>query len=463
MESRESVCRACRFNQRSNTVFQNPKVKKLYVDDYLSTQELERAFVSSRLMDYHDVESIKDLQYEGMDLGYGALSSYVSATRINEPLIDDTFREYFDRLLKVELSLVLAFKRVIESHQVKQVVVYNGRLHDVRPILLSAQKEHIALRVLEADRASEHKTLVSEFPGVMPQNIEHRTYLIRKMWEESTDNEQDRLEFAKSFYHKRRNNILIQDSVVYTSDQEQGLLPESWDVNRRNVVIFNSSEDEFTALGRDWDNLSLFESQLKGVAFIAEVLSQDPQVQLYVRVHPNLKGNPYNYHQRLYDLEKKYSQLCIIRPESPVSTYALIDAMNLGISFGSSAGIEAVASNKPVILLAGCYYYHLESCYVPKGLAELKEWLLQEKLAAKPILGALMYGYYMSCPDVYLKSFKYEVTKQKIGFLTYWNTPHMAFRGSSWMYKALLFAYNKRMSFKNRGLVSIVPAKELGG
>ena len=459
MEGDEAVCRACRFNYRSNVVFNDPRVKVLFVDDFLSTRALEQAFVTSRLMDYHDVESIKDLEYEGMALGFGAFSSYVSYTRINQPVIDDEFREYFDQLLKVELSVIMALKSIQEQYNVDRMVIYNGRLHDVRPALLFAQQQSLPLRVLESIRVSVDQTYACEIPGLLPQDIAYKSDLIQKVWQNAPMDPEKRNDIARSFYLKRRNNILTQDRVVYTKAQKRGLLPENWDLNHRNVVIFNSSEDEFTSLGRDWDSLSLFGSQLKGVEHICSFLMQEPQTRVYVRVHPNLKGNQYHYHLGLYELEKEYSNLTVIPPDSSVSTYAMMDAMDLGVSFGGSAGIESSFIQKPVILLEGSYYYHLNACYTPQTEEDLYALLLKP-LEPKPELGAMMYGFYMSYPEGYSHPFKYEVKPQKTWGISSWKTPHLLHWGSQTLYKTLYFGYQKYLSQKNKGLKSIVPIKE---
>jgi ABC-type cobalt transport system substrate-binding protein len=248
--------------------------------------------------------------------------------------------------------------------------------------------------------------------------------------------------------------------VVYTAEQKKGLLPENWDAQKRNIVVFNSSEDEFTSLGRDWDKLSLFESQLEGVAFICKAVSQDKNCHVYVRIHPNLKGNPYRYHMGLYELQKQHNNLTVIGPESPVSTYSLMDATNLGISFGSSAGIEASASKKPVILLAGCYYYHLNATYNPQSKAELESLLLDAQLMSKPELGAQIFGYYMSYPEAYTWPFKYEVKRIKRFGLSLWDTPHLAFWGSKRAYKTLFFGYQKWRQYQEKALKSQVPQIE---
>jgi hypothetical protein len=88
-----------------------------------------------------------------------------------------------------------------------------------------------------------------------------------------------------------------------------------------------------------------------------------------------------------------YPNITVIPASSPISTYKLIDHCEKVIVFGSTAGIEANYWGKPVILLGGSLYHHLNVAYYPKNFIEL-DALLFAKLDPKPRLGALKFGFY---------------------------------------------------------------------
>ena len=50
--------------------------------------------------EYYTVKDIKSLSYKGAKVGMGCLSAFISHSRNNNPLIDDEFRAYFDKVLK---------------------------------------------------------------------------------------------------------------------------------------------------------------------------------------------------------------------------------------------------------------------------------------------------------------------------------------------------------------------------
>ena len=134
-----------------------------------------------------------------------------------------------------------------------------------------------------------------------------------------------------------------------------------------------------------------------------------------------------------------------------------MDEMDLGVSFGSSAGIEAAHMKKPVVLLAGCYYYHLDATYNPTDRESDISLLLNNKIQAKTTNGSTLFGFYMSYPEGYTKPFKYEVKRQEFLGIKFWETPHMRFLFSKTLYKIMstllsrvtfLFKQNQRIPTK---------------
>ena len=71
--------------------------------------------------------------------------------------------------------MVLALKKIFSEHIIKEFVVFNGRLHDVRPALLMGQGQSFPIRVLEAVVKNENERLSVSFPGVLPQDIAYST------------------------------------------------------------------------------------------------------------------------------------------------------------------------------------------------------------------------------------------------------------------------------------------------
>jgi hypothetical protein len=436
-------CQICRFNQRSAFQSDFKKVKQLYIDDYCTKEEVEREFLTFGMGDYQSLDDIRGLVYKGINIGYGALSTYISSTRNRDALIDDDFRNYFNGLLKTQVFIKIAIDRIIEEVKPEAISIFNGRIHDTRPVFQTAVQKGIRLRGVETVVKGEFDYQRRIFENALPHDIGFQTQSIEKAWEESGFSLEEKRNIGKRFFENRRNNILARDRKVYTLDQKKGVLPENWDDSKRNIVIFNSSEDEFAAIGKEWDELALFKDQEIGIQFILSQI-KDPTIHFYLRIHPNLKEVEYGYHKRLYDLDKQFSNVTIIGANSSVSTYTLMDHAEKVVVFGSSTGVEAAYSQKPVVLLGGSFYYHLDVAYTPKSKQEAIN-LIQSELKPKGDLGAIKFGFYLMHIDSYSKPIAYNAKPLKIGGRKLGYTfPHLKFLGSSLLHKFALLAIRSK-------------------
>ena len=123
--------------------------------------------------------------------------------------------------------------------------------------------------------------------------------------------------------------------------------------------------------------------------------------QLWLRMHPHLKGIDNESVASLYRLANEHFR--IIPPDSDISTYAMIDAADKIVTFGSTVGIEATYWGKVSIMLGVCVYDSFGSVYRAKSHAQAIE-LIRSELSQMPREGALKYGYYL---DSFGEPFRY--------------------------------------------------------
>jgi hypothetical protein len=223
--------------------------------------------------------------------------------------------------------------------------------------------------------------------------VEYNVAMMEKNWAEPALSDSEKRTIGESFFIKRRGGSVAGD-VVYTTKQIKGLLPDGLDQTKKNIIIFNSSEDEFAAVGDEHYGMSLFPSQLAGVRRILELYQERTDIHFYLRLHPNLEKIRYKYHTGYYELAKQFNNLTVIPPASPVSSYALLDEAEKVIIFGSTIGVESVYWGKPVILLANSFYSFLDLFYKPKTEEELHV-LIDSHLAPKDNLPAVKFGLYV--------------------------------------------------------------------
>ena len=83
----------------------------------------------------------------------------------------------------------------------------------------------------------------------------------------------------------------------------------------------------------------------------------------------------------------------LIAPESPVDTYALVDAADIVVTSGSTIGLEAVYWRRPSILLRPCEYDELDAAHRVRNDCELRSLLSASPLHVDRER-ALPYGYH---------------------------------------------------------------------
>jgi capsule polysaccharide export protein KpsC/LpsZ len=224
------------------------------------------------------------------------------------------------------------------------------------------------------------------FPDNSPHDLKYIQSEVLRLWNES-DPEQREKE-GRSFYELTASGQEI-GWFSFTSNQKN-VLPENWQTDQYNVVIFSSSEDEFASLSEEWHN-HIYPSQINGIKRIAADLLSEKQVHFFLRVHPNLKKVDNEEKRALYALEAE--NLTIVKAESEVSSYKLLKEANLILTFGSTMGIEAVYQGKPSILAGRSLYSELGATYNPTNHQEVVE-LIKNPPPALDKTGAIIYGHY---------------------------------------------------------------------
>lgn len=384
----EKVCKLCNFNREYLISKLSDSVEKVPVAAYAAS------VTAPPVLKYETIEDILKLEYKGVHIGYAAMSTYISyGVRNLYPLIDKQFRAYLDRLLARCCRFTDVVEAAITDYKPNSVGLFNARLVDDRPIVDICRRDGIDFTSYEHRFILGNQPRKTSFHNTTPHNEADIRKKMEEIWNDPSVPENEKITVGKSFYESRRNSIAAGDKV-YTGDQQTGLLPEDWDKDKHNIVIFNSSEDEMSYVLENNQAGALFPTQLDGFETIFEMNKDRDDIHFYIRIHPNLKNIPYLYSTLIPKYGEKYANVTVIPGNSPISTYSLIDVADKVLVFGSTAGAEAAYAGRPTILIAGSVYTDLDICYVPKTVEELEILLLDKKLPAKDGRGALKMGYY---------------------------------------------------------------------
>ncbi|MBU6325942.1 MAG: hypothetical protein KJS92_10670, partial [Bacteroidetes bacterium] len=280
-----------------------------------------------------------------------------------------------------------ACKNFLQQEKPDLVYVFNGRLPNPRAMLSACLEAGIECHIHERGYNWKHYEI---FKNRLPQDHLFIQELVVEAWEQAK--EPLRSEIGNLFYTERRKGQ-EQGWFSFVKDQKEGTMPEEWDPDKHNIVIFNSSEDEFISCTDDWKN-KLYMNQYNAIRRICRELQQYPDVRVYLRCHPNLKGASEAEKQELESMKQEH--LVFIAPESSISTYALLDNASVVLTFNSTVGIEATYWDKPSILAGPSLYDQLGSNYIPTSHEEVMELLLSRHLPPKEKHGAVMYGYFFN-------------------------------------------------------------------
>jgi hypothetical protein len=330
----------------------------------------------------------RSVQYDNFDVVEAAVSSYITKTRDKE-LVKADKNQFFEVVTFNAIMVYRAVERFIQEKEITKVVIFNGRFDYIRAVLRVCEKLGVACEVYERVRPGGY---IECFHNALPHTITERQRLIDEAWQNNPEPLEEKIRVGSNYYErKRKGEAIIARSFVL--NQEKNRLPEGIDLSKKNVVLYNSSDDEIAAVGAMYKN-PFFRDQEHGTQYLVDMFgTRFPEHNLIIRMHPNLRGLTYDYVKVIRGFHQKYPNVYVIPPESEVDTYALLDAAWKVISFGTSMGLEASFWNKPVILLAKARYFYADVAYVPKGVEEV-ESLLGQELTPKDRVNAIKFGYY---------------------------------------------------------------------
>ncbi len=107
-----------------------------------------------------------------------------------------------------------------------------------------------------------------------------------------------------------------------------------------------------------------YESQSAWVRDVMQWVGSRNDVELVIKVHPNLGGNNYIgkavHELQIYkDMKSALPvNVRIVLPEDSVNAYSLAEEADVGLTFGSTIGLEMAMMGKPVLLASRAQYGH---------------------------------------------------------------------------------------------------------
>jgi hypothetical protein len=379
----ESFCQRCVQERQWGMQLLTKKVsqKELLPKQNVKHQEI----ISDYYFESHD--NFKELYIDNYDIGWALLSSLISLTQNPHVQLADYKLEV---LTNYHESKAIYYRTIeqIKEEKFDRVYVFNGRLSYTRAIFRGAEKMGIDCYVVERGAIISKYAI---YKNHLPHSIKNFKENVDLLWENSNDDKAKKAVSA-NFFESRRKGILGSWHSM-TDLQKKDCMPSNWDSQKVNMCFFTSSDDEFACVDNTWKN-PFFENQIDILPFFETMLKKEifANHHLYVRMHPNSKRLGKSYIQKFTNYNSK--NITVLDPESPISTYSLMDNSNIVFSVGSSTGYEAVYAEKYTIQLGKSLYYDLEGPINPKSIQEIEELILSPEKKEVP-LDVYKLGYYL--------------------------------------------------------------------
>lgn len=333
-----------------------------------------------------DLPSLMKYSYQGINIGRGVASSVISVLREYQLDIHGKHQELVVLHLRNAIGALVNYVRVLDAVKPDRVVLFNGRHSETWPLISLCEARGI--RYATHERGGSNY-LYQVFQNSLPHSIATRRGIMNELWDSTPRAEA--LNAATKWYEAKRLGK-HKDDKNYLNKQAQGVMPDGYSPDKHNIVIFNSSEDEMQAIA-EWKT-DLFQQQNQAILQLLAELSDNDDVHIYIRMHPNLIGVDNQQTRELFLIRQQ--NVTVVRPEEKTDTYTLMENADVVLCFASSAGVEATFWHTPSVLYGRAFYEGDDAVYEPKSFEELIRLLTTRGLAPKSRQNVLKYGYFVS-------------------------------------------------------------------
>lgn len=332
-------------------------------------------------------------------LEIGTMSSFASMLKAQnkEELPPKWLRAYYNMFASAK-KLYNYFVTEIKNEHYDFIFMLNGRFGCTRPALEAARDSNIGFGLYENNASINEIVFVNELIHSIEGNTRkaHAFYELDKTLAEKR---------AEDYFIKKTQNKYTGEKI-YTKQQQRGSLPGAIEHTQKKIIaVYPTTEDEFKFIGKEWDG-RVVESQVDEIDKLAEYLSPDKYI-LVVKMHPNQVFTAENTIEKYVRLTKKYPHVIVEKPLSKKDTYALMRRADVIVTFASTIGIEASYAGKPVILIGDTKWGNMDIAHKVYSAEEAAK-LIEDGIGPKAILGAIIWGNYISTYKDRLPAFRIE-------------------------------------------------------
>jgi hypothetical protein len=326
-----------------------------WLGEFVTKSEREHAFAWAQSL---PPSEICGANYLGYPIGEWVQSSVFSYFRqypadMNNWRVVNVYRGF---LLSGALVAV-GIGRYLTTHPVDCALLFNGRQSITR----------VAFEILRQNgvRVLTHETPFFQSGHIMvkPNARCWSTQPFADFWTNWRDVPLTRAALEKTMkwlidrrYSRNLTWYAYNRSISWDGDLKQQL---NLTDGKKVLALFTSSTEE-TAGDRELEGA--YELQSMWVQDAVDWVKDRSDVELVIRVHPHLAGktglaranDELQFYQDMKASAPRNTR--IVMPDQPFNSYALMDKADVGLTFGSSTGIEMALLGKPVVLASRNFY-----------------------------------------------------------------------------------------------------------
>jgi hypothetical protein len=300
----------------------------------------------------------EEASFEGVPVSQWVRSSVISYFRQFPPdLTNWHVVNVYRGFLYSAAIVATGLKNYLNANDVDAAILFNGRQSITRVAFELFRQRGI--RVLTHERAEYSRGHIN----VRPNSHCMSPKPFGDLWGQWAHVALDRpsLEAAGKWLLERRTGTNLAWIPFNSRSQTETAFRTKMNLSadKKLWVLFTSSTDEIAG-DPEWKGP--FTSQHVWIREVVQWVAKRDDVQLIIKVHPNLGGNLYigkaTDELRIYEEMKSNlpPNVRIALPEDAVDAYLLSEEADVGLTFGSIIGLEMAMLGKPVLVASRALY-----------------------------------------------------------------------------------------------------------
>ena len=337
---------------------------------------------------FQSIDHLKNYFLEEFDIGMAVYSCLLDRTHSSEPDIRSN-KKIIDDLFLDAWRVWESAKSILSRNHFDKVYIFNGRFTAARAWVRACQKNKTEFSSHERLSSLRH-AYISE--NTVIHDNDQFAEAIEAFWDENGEKAEIIAEGIDFFEERPLGKV--SGWISHSESQNRNVLPDSWNPEIRNIIIFTSSEHELLGVAENYRGWIYKDQMTAYKDVISKTYQLDNNIKFYIRVHPG----SLNQNIRWWEDNKitKIGNVEIIPPDSLISSYDLMFASEKCITFQSTMGVEAAYWGKPSLILEKTFYYGIDCGYYFTNHQDIYDWVIG-KPECKPKINAIKFGAFMRC------------------------------------------------------------------